>query len=231
MLGADLGGRGDLDRLGLVQRALREGGEVGQPLDLDVEQLAADRALLGRRVDVEDVAAERELAAVLDLVDALVAARDELRGRLLEVDQPALLDREAVRAQLGVGDLLGERGGARHDDGGAVRLLVARAARRARPRAGRPGAAAGRGATRSARRGPGRGGPAAGARNVAQVAGQVARGAVVARDDQRRAVGLGVERARPAGTGAGCSRRTRAAAGPPFAAASARAVTALSWWA
>ena len=77
--GAELGRRRDLDALGLLERALRERGEVREPLDLDVEQLAAHRALLGGRVDVEDVAAQRELAAVLDLVDALVAAGDELR--------------------------------------------------------------------------------------------------------------------------------------------------------
>ena len=51
----------------------------------------------------------RELAALLDLVDALVAAGHELVGGLLEVEQAALLDREAVRAQLGVGHLLGQR--------------------------------------------------------------------------------------------------------------------------
>ena len=100
VLGPELGRRRDLDALGLLERALREGREVGEPLDLDVEQLAADRALLGGRVDVEDVAAQRELAAVLDLVHALVAARDEPLGDLVEVEQLALRDLEAVRAQL-----------------------------------------------------------------------------------------------------------------------------------
>ena len=117
MLGAELGGRGDLDAIGLLERALREGGEPGQALDLDVEQLAADGALLGGRVDVEDVAADRELTAVLDLVDALVATRDELVGNLVEVEQLALVDLEAVRAQLGVGHLLGESRGGGDQDG------------------------------------------------------------------------------------------------------------------
>ena len=114
MLGRELRRRRDLDPLDLLQRALGERGEERQPLDLDVEQLAAHRALLGRRVDVDDVAAQRELAALLDLLDALVTAGDELGRRLVEVEQPALLDREAVRAQRGVGHLLGERDGAGH---------------------------------------------------------------------------------------------------------------------
>ena len=79
----------DLDRLGVAERALREGGEPAQRLDLDVEQVHADRAVLGRRVDVEDAAAHRELAAVLDLVDALVARGDEVARDLVEVDEVA----------------------------------------------------------------------------------------------------------------------------------------------
>src|SRR4051794_18758482 len=115
VLGGELGGGRDLDALPLAQRALGEGREPAQRLDLDVEQLDADRALLGRGVDVEQAAADRELAAVLDLVDALVAGRDELQHGLVEVEQLADLEREAVRAQLGIGDLLGERDGGDHD--------------------------------------------------------------------------------------------------------------------
>ncbi len=109
VLGGELCRRGDLHAVGLLQRALGEGGEVGEPLDLDVEQLAAHSPLLGRGVEVEDVAAHGELAALLDLVDALVAAGHELGGGLLEVEQLALLDGEAVRAQRGVGHLLRQR--------------------------------------------------------------------------------------------------------------------------
>ena len=116
VLGRELGGRGDLDPLPLPQRALGEGREPAQRLDLDVEELDAHGALLGRRVDVEQAAASRELPAVLDLVDALVARRDELAERLVEVDQLADLEREAVRAQLGVGHLLRQRDGGDDDD-------------------------------------------------------------------------------------------------------------------
>ena len=81
MLGGELGRRRDLDRLDVAERALGERRELAQRLDLDVEQVDAHRAVVGRRVDVEQLAADRELAAVLDLVDALVAHRDELLRR------------------------------------------------------------------------------------------------------------------------------------------------------
>ena len=45
--------------------------------------------VLGRREDVEQAAADRELAAVLDLLDALVAGGDEVGGALVEVEQVA----------------------------------------------------------------------------------------------------------------------------------------------
>ena len=89
VLGRELGGGRDLDAVGLAELALREGREPAQRLDLDVEQVDADGALLGRRVDVEQAAADRELAALLDLVDALVAGGDELRRGLVEVEQVA----------------------------------------------------------------------------------------------------------------------------------------------
>ena len=114
MLGGELGGGRDLDLVGLAQAALGEGAEPSERIDLDVEQVDADGALLGGRVDVEQAAADRELAAFLDLVDALVAGLDQVVGCLVEVEQVALAQGEAVRAQLGVGDLLGQRDGA-HD--------------------------------------------------------------------------------------------------------------------
>ena len=219
VLGAELGRRRDLHPLGLLERALGEGGEPGEPLHLDVEELAAHGALLGGRVDVEDVAAQRELAAVLHLVDALVAAGHELVGGLVEVEQPALLDLEAVRAQLGVGHLLGER---RRRTATSTAGLLPRGARRARRCAGRPGAAAGRGATRSARRGPGRSAPGgARGRRSGRRPGRAPRGR--RRPPPARAARGRSRAARRAGTGAGWPRRTRAAA--RVRAASASAVT------
>ena len=118
VLGRQLGGGRDLDHLGLAERALGEGREPAQRLDLVAEEVDADRALLGRRVDVEQAAADRELAAVLDLVDALVAGGDEVGGDLVEVEQLAHAQREAVRAQRRVGDLLRQGDGGDDDDRG-----------------------------------------------------------------------------------------------------------------
>ena len=116
VLGGELGRRGDLDLVGLPQRPLRERREPAQRLDLDVEQVDADRPVLGGRVDVEDAAAHGELTAVLDLVDALVAGRDEIARDLVEVDEVADAQRHRARAQLGVGHLLAERDGGHDDD-------------------------------------------------------------------------------------------------------------------
>ena len=92
--GVELGGGVELDPLGLAERALGEGREPADRLDLVAEQLEPRRALLGRAEDVEDAAADRELAALVDLVDALVARPDEQLGDVAEVDLLA-----AVRAK------------------------------------------------------------------------------------------------------------------------------------
>ena len=108
VLGRELGGGRDLDALGVAQRALGEGGEPAQRLDLVAEQVDADGPVLGGGKEVEQAAADGELAAVLDLVDALVAGRDELERRLVEVDQVADAQHEPVRAHRALGDLLRE---------------------------------------------------------------------------------------------------------------------------
>ena len=69
-----------------VERPLREGRERAHLLDLVTEELDAQRLAAGRREDVDDAAAHRELTPFLDPVDALVAgARKRLgearRGR------------------------------------------------------------------------------------------------------------------------------------------------------
>ena len=141
----------------------------------------------GRRVDVEDAAADRELAAVVDLVDALVAGGDEVGRDLVEVEQVADAQPERLRAQRGVGDLLAERDGGDDDD---RRLGRVRAAAVGQQRVERGDAQAdevrrrrevrlvGDAAARVEAHRP-RGEP------VAQVGGQVARLAVVGGDDQR----------------------------------------------
>ena len=118
MLGGELGGGRDLDLGGLAERALGERREPAQRLDLDVEEVDAHGAVLGRRVDVQQAAAGGELAAVVDLVDALVARGDEVAHAVVEVEQVADAQREGVRAQARVGDLLAQRDGGDDDDGG-----------------------------------------------------------------------------------------------------------------
>ena len=188
VLGRQLGGRRDLHPLGLLERALREGGEPGEPLDLDVEQLAAHRALLGGRVHVEDVAADRELAAVLHLLHPLVAARHELVGGLVEVDEAALLDLEPARAQRRVRHLLRERHGGGHEHG---RLLTEQSVERGDPQAHevrrrrqmRLVAHAARRVEAHLPRG----------QELLQIRGEVTGGAVVPRHDQRGPLGFRVD--------------------------------------
>src|SRR5205823_6299847 len=64
-----------LDR---VEGALRERREGPHGLDRVAEQLDAERLVAGRRVDVDDAAADGELAALVDPLDALVAGEREL---------------------------------------------------------------------------------------------------------------------------------------------------------
>ena len=73
VLGVEFGRRRQLDPLGLAQRALGEGREPAHRLDLVAEELDPHGALLGRAEDVEDAAAHGELAALLDLLDPVVA--------------------------------------------------------------------------------------------------------------------------------------------------------------
>ena len=192
VFGADLRGRRDLHVLRLLQGALGEGREEREALDLHVEELAAHRALLGGRVDVEDVAADRELTALLHLVDPLVAACHEPVGGLVEVDQLALLEGEAVWAERRVGDLLAQGGGGGHHHGGAhLAGRVEQRIERGDPEAHQVRRRrqvrlvlhpAGRVEAHEPRR-----------QECLQVRREVAGGAVVARDHERGALGLGIK--------------------------------------
>ena len=116
MLDVELRRRRQLDPLGLAERALGEGREPAHRVDLVAEQLDPDGALLGRPEDVEDPAADRELAPLLDLLDSLVAGADQVLGDRAEVDLVPAGDDEAGGPKRGVGDGLGERHGAGDDD-------------------------------------------------------------------------------------------------------------------
>ena len=82
--------RGELELLGLAERALGEGREPADRLDLVAEQLQPGGALLGCGEDVEDVAADRELPALFHLVDSLVAGLgEELGAKVRSISSPA----------------------------------------------------------------------------------------------------------------------------------------------
>jgi hypothetical protein len=99
VLDVQLRRRRQLDPLGLAEGALGEGGEPAHRLDLVAEQLDPHGALLGCRVDVEDAAADRELAAVLDLLDPFVAGGDEVVGNGPELDLLTARDDRAGRSE------------------------------------------------------------------------------------------------------------------------------------
>ena len=109
VLDVELRRRRQLDPLGLAERALGEGREPAHRVDLVAEQLDPDGALLGRPEDVEDAAADRELASLLDLLDPFVAGADQVLGDRAEVDLVPARDDESGGPQRGVGDGLGER--------------------------------------------------------------------------------------------------------------------------
>ena len=188
MLHVELGGGRELDGLGLPERALGEGREPAHRLDVVPEQLDPGGALLGRPEDIEQAAANRELPALLHLVGALVAARDQARGQRVQVHLVVATQPKPRGAQRGVGDRLGERDGARDDRGRA--LGAGQRVERGDPQADQM---SGRGDVRLVA-GAARRVVAHGARREegSQLPRQVARRAVVRGDYQRRAPGEAV---------------------------------------
>ena len=191
-----------------------------------VEQVDAHGVVLGRRVHVEDAAADRELAAVVDLVDALVAGGDEIarRSRRGRSGRPCAGGRRAGAAP--------GRGPSRDSATALTTTTGARrgrrsappAARRAPRRAGRRGAGAARGGTRRRRRGSGSSGRGAA---PARCAGRRRGRGPGGRRRRRRARAArsavaAVERAPRRGTAAARARRTRGR--PRAASAGARRV-------
>ena len=207
VVGVELGGGRQLDHLGLAEAALGEGREPAHRLDLVAEELDPHGAVLGRRVDVEDAAADGELAAFLDLLGAFVAGRDEVLGDGAEVDLVALGDFEAGRAQRGVGDGLGEGDGGGDDDRvGFARERVEGVDAEADEVRRRGDAGGVAGAARGIEADPARG------EEGAQVGGEVAGGAVVGGDQQRRAARRAPGRPRAAPRAAAAAASPRRAA-------------------
>ena len=109
VLQRQLRGRRELDPVAVTERALGEGGEPADRLDLVAEELQAGGPFLGGGEDVEDPAAQGELATLLHLVGALVSGLDEELGDLPEIDLLANRQGEPPGAQGGVGHRLGQR--------------------------------------------------------------------------------------------------------------------------
>ena len=139
------------DRLGdRMERALRERGERPHLLDLVAEELDAKRLTTRAREDVDEPAANGDLASLLDALDALVAGE---RERLHELVEAELRSRRQP-------DRAGPR---RRPEAGPLRARVRtrtrhrrRRGRRAPAHARRRGAPAAPGPTPSERRGSGR---------------------------------------------------------------------------
>ena len=132
-----LGRRVDDRVVDRVQRALRERRERAHLLDLVAEELDADRLAAGRREDVDQAAAHRELPAVVDALDALVARERERLRQALDARLRADRDADRLGPLVARRDPLGERRARRPT------RARPRRARRARVPARRRGAAAG----------------------------------------------------------------------------------------
>ena len=89
-----IGGRVDLHTVQGVDRALRLRVEGPDAVDLRVPELDTDRILRGKRVDVDDPAADRVLTHRVDLDHALVTEARQLRGERLHLHRHPRLDRQ-----------------------------------------------------------------------------------------------------------------------------------------
>ena len=121
------------------KRALREGREPADRLDLVAEELEAGSTVLRGAEDVQDAPAERELPARLDLIDALVPRFGQELGAEGEVDLLSHPQREALGAKRRVGHRLGQgdRAGDHHWRlAGSAAVSASRAAMRRPTRCG-----------------------------------------------------------------------------------------------
>ena len=144
---------GAVDRM---QRALGEGRERAHLLDLVTVELDAQRLAAGRREDVDEAAADGELAALLGALDPLVPCERQLLREAVEAGLAADLEPERLRPRRRRRHALGERG-RRGGDQTAARQHVEGAGAlademRRRLEPGAPADAAARAAARRSRR-------------------------------------------------------------------------------
>ena len=102
---------------GIVRGALVGDREGAEAIDLVTPQVDAHRVVVGHRVDVDDRAADGDLAPRLDLVLAPVAHRDEARDEVVAVDAVARAHDDRLDV-LDVGaEALHQRAHRRHEHG------------------------------------------------------------------------------------------------------------------
>ena len=99
-----------------MERALREGREGAHRLDLVAEELDAERLAAGRREHVHDAAAHRELAAVVDTLDPLVAGQGERLRQPVDARLETGPHLDRLGAGLGRRQPFGERSRGRADE-------------------------------------------------------------------------------------------------------------------
>ena len=113
---APLGSRIDDGLVDGMERALREGGEGSDGLDLVAEELDAQRLSAGRGEDVHDASAHGELAAVVGAVGPRVAGEGERLGQGLHPGLRADTELDRLRPRFRRRHRLGERpGGGAHE--------------------------------------------------------------------------------------------------------------------
>ena len=131
-----------------MERALRERRERTHRLDLVAEEVDPERLAARRREDVDDAAAHRELAAVVDALHPLVAREGERLREPLDAGLEARAQLDRLGARLHRRQALGERSRRRADEPAArehverARPLAHEVRRRREPRL--PGDAAAR---------------------------------------------------------------------------------------
>ncbi len=102
-----------------MEGALREGRERAHLLDLVAVELGAERLAAGGREDVEQAAADGELAALVSALDPLVARARELLRQAVEAGLAADLQPDRLGPCSRRRHALGERGRRRGDEAAA----------------------------------------------------------------------------------------------------------------
>jgi hypothetical protein len=113
---AALDGRIDDRRLDRMECALRERRERAHLFDLVAPELDAERLAAGRREDVDEPAANRELAALVGAFDTFVAGERKRLGEVFEADPLARRDPNRLRPRVRRWHRLGQRRGRSGDE-------------------------------------------------------------------------------------------------------------------